>query len=454
MPHMKIIVLLLTVRYVVAEHSGLYPANCPIGDFDAFEFFAKHKPKLHKLLMSLYNYAISEPENSKETTEMVKIVDLRRVHGMFQGSSEEFWRENVYGGFATLVALLFVLAWHCAKRFVFRKSSSSKSSPVGVSNSDPTSSGFSISEMVTDADLKFLIENLEEKTRENEKWDNVIEKRNDLLSYYAKCCKPKDGPVKYLSSTIFENCSPEKLRDFYMDNDYRKQWDKMLIEHEQLQVDKNKGVEVGRSIKKFPLLTAREYVLAWRLWEGKDNTFYCFIKECEHPLAPPQKKYVRVMPGRNACEIKMFHQEDAGLNVEMAKLAFSRGIWSYVCKMDTALRRYSRISNHPLSSGATAVTLIKKVPPGLEATDSMTSQENSAATSVHRPIAGGGRKLSRTPSKKLLANGLLILGVWSACLVGPSTKKTDHYTTFAKMRNGGKGRGLFLLGELHLSTGN
>lgn len=46
----------------------------------------------------------------------------------------------------------------------------------------------------------------------------------------------------------------------------------------------------------------------------------------------------------------------------------------------------------------------------MEATDSMTSQENSAATSVHRPIAGGGRKLSRTPSKKLLANGLLILG--------------------------------------------
>lgn len=67
------------------------------------------------------------------------------------------------------------------------------------------------------------------------------------------------------------------------------------------------------------------------------------------------------MPGRNACEIKMFHQEDAGLNVEMAKLAFSRGIWSYVCKMDTALRRYSTISNHQLSSGATAVTLIKKV---------------------------------------------------------------------------------------------
>lgn len=63
-----------------------------------------------------------------------------------------------------------------------------------------------------------------------------------------------------------------------MDNDYRKQWDKTVVEHEQLQVDKINGVEIGRTIKKFPLLTPREYVLAWRLWEGKDKKFYCFLK--------------------------------------------------------------------------------------------------------------------------------------------------------------------------------
>lgn len=57
----------------------------------------------------------------------------------------------------------------------------------------------------------------------------------------------------------------------------------------------------------------------------------------------------------------MFHQEDAGLNVEMAKLAFSKGIWSYISKMDSALRKYSKISNDQSSSAATAVTLIKKV---------------------------------------------------------------------------------------------
>ena len=66
------------------------------------------------------------------------------------------------------------------------------------------------------------------------------------------------------------------------------------------------------------------------------------------------------VPGRNACEIKMFHQEDAGLNVEMAKLAFSKGIWSYICKMDNALRKYPMM-RHTQSSSANALTLIKMV---------------------------------------------------------------------------------------------
>lgn len=63
-----------------------------------------------------------------------------------------------------------------------------------------------------------------------------------------------------------------------MDNNYRKQWDKTVIDHVQLQMNTTNGIEIGCTIKKFPLLTPREYVLAWRLWEGKDRTFYCFIK--------------------------------------------------------------------------------------------------------------------------------------------------------------------------------
>ena len=71
--------------------------------------------------------------------------------------------------------------------------------------------------------------------------------------------------------------------------------------------------------------------------------------------------YLITVPGQNACEIKMFYQEDAGLNVKMAKLAFAKGIWSYVCKMDSALRKYSVISHPQSSSAVTAVTLMQKV---------------------------------------------------------------------------------------------
>lgn len=88
----------------------------------------------------------------------------------------------------------------------------------------------------------------------------------------------QNGPLRYLSMTVFNDISAEMLRNFYMDNDYRKQWDKTVVEHDQLQVDESDGSEFGRTVKKFPLLKPREYVLTWKLWEGKDKTFYCYMK--------------------------------------------------------------------------------------------------------------------------------------------------------------------------------
>lgn len=57
----------------------------------------------------------------------------------------------------------------------------------------------------------------------------------------------------------------------------------------------------------------------------------------------------------------MFHQEDAGLNVEMAKLAFAKGIWGYVCKMGDALLKYPTIRHPQSRSVVNAVSLIRKV---------------------------------------------------------------------------------------------
>lgn len=67
------------------------------------------------------------------------------------------------------------------------------------------------------------------------------------------------------------------------------------------------------------------------------------------------------VPGRDACEIAMVHQEDAGLNVEVAKIAFAKGIWSYVCKMDSALRKYSTALCSKRSPLLTSLKFIQKV---------------------------------------------------------------------------------------------
>ncbi|KAG4158191.1 hypothetical protein ERO13_D02G105300v2 [Gossypium hirsutum] len=341
-------------------------------------------------------------------------------------SMEMWWLINIR---ATLIALLFISIFHFSKKFYVKFLTIWTSPPSSLlsstlhlpSASSPISNQDSQSrtlEVVSDSDLKFLIDNLDEKRNEDENWENVIDKKNNFLSYKAKCCKSKDRPLKYLSTAVFESCSPELLRDFYMDNDYRKQWDKTILDHVQLQVYTTSGVEIGRTLKKFPLLTPREYILAWRLWEGKDTTLYCFIKDCEHPSAPRQKKYVRVeyfrsgwqirkVPGRDASEIRMFHQEDAGLNVEMAKLAFAKGAWSFLCKMDNALRNYSSINHPPSTPSVWAATLIQKVPPDLDYRTDITS---AVPTSVAYNDESRKKKLLRRPSKKFLAKALLLLG--------------------------------------------
>ncbi|KAJ4964065.1 hypothetical protein NE237_024004 [Protea cynaroides] len=345
--------------------------------------------------------------------------------GIFVGP-EQFWRDNSRGGWATILVLffLFICQTACRAFTLTRRQSVSSNGTTTVFR--PGNSQIRSSEIISVEDLRNLINSLDGNLNDEEKWENVIGKRNNLLSYNAKCCKPKDGPLKYFSVTIFENCSPELLKDFYMDNEYRKQWDKMLVEHEQMQIDETSGIEIGRTIKKFPLLTPREYVLAWQVWEGKKKTFYCFIKGCEHVLAPRRKKYVRVgffqsgwcirkVPGRDACEIKMVHQEDAGLNIEMAKLAFAKGIWNYVCKMDGALRRYSPSNCPQPRSVMTAVILVQKVPPELEnvimeATPALTRSAVGCPTSRRVTGETKDRKFLRLPSRKLVTNGLLLLG--------------------------------------------
>ncbi|KAJ1257248.1 hypothetical protein BS78_K143800 [Paspalum vaginatum] len=337
-------------------------------------------------------------------------------------------------GWATAAALL-LLASHLAVLLVRRRrgrNAQPEAAAAPAPASAPPSSASGVEGLVTEDDLRHLVGSLVlgELEPEREGWEPVISKGNDDVSYRAWCDRPTAGPPKYLSITTYERCSTEQLRDFYMDNEYRMEWDNTVTKHEQLQYDEDSGVEIAQTIKKFPLLTPREYILAWRVWEAKDKSFYCFIKECKLPLVARQKKFVRVrllrsgwcirkIPGRDACQITVLHHEDNGMNVEMAKLAFSKGIWSYICKMNNALRRYPQ-HHSPSLSILTMQKLMKKFPQDLEtAIDaSPSASQSTPATAI--PSTQATRtspcKLTRKKSsRQMIASGLLLVGS-IACL--------------------------------------
>ncbi|KMZ72972.1 StAR-related lipid transfer protein [Zostera marina] len=329
----------------------------------------------------------------------------------------------------TVLVLFFIGFFHLLRsRFrirstlsIFRvKAPSPKISPISSSSIASTSNG---GRMISDDDLKDLIIDLHPQSSSNKEqvWNELVTKQNNSVFYNAKCCKLENGSIKYLSTTKFLNCSTSLLKDFYMDNEYRVKWDTTVIDHQQLEINSKDMIEFGRTVKKFPFLSPREYVLAWRIWEGKNCDFYCLIKNCEHPQAPQRKGYVRVgffrsgwkikkVPdqGGEACEITLVHQEDAGLNPDMAKVAFTRGIWSYICKMDNAFRGYSSwVVSHP--KPAISLNCIQ-FPVGLEvnmAAEPPPQNEQSVVHHGRSRLRSSWRENSRM---KLLGKGVLLVG--------------------------------------------
>ncbi|XP_035820144.1 uncharacterized protein [Zea mays] len=100
------------------------------------------------------------------------------------------------------------------------------------------------------------------------------------------------------------------------------------------------------------------------------------------------------------------------MNIEMAKLAFSKGIWSYICKMNNALRRYPQHGS-PSVSILTMQKLMKKFPQDLETADaSLSASQNTAASVV--PSTPTSRtspcKLAGRKSRQMIASGILLVG--------------------------------------------
>jgi hypothetical protein len=111
------------------------------------------------------------------------------------------------------------------------------------------------------------------------------------------------GPIMYCSHTIFEDATPELVRDFFWDFDFRRKWDHMLGYSKTLDEFPQNGTMIVHWIKKvltniccacvlscllhksptsffwqFPFFCSdREYIFGGRIWES-GKTYYCVTK--------------------------------------------------------------------------------------------------------------------------------------------------------------------------------
>lgn len=116
------------------------------------------------------------------------------------------------------------------------------------------------------------------------------------------------GPIIYRSRTIFEDASPELVRDFFWDDDFRSKWDSMLAYFKILEEFPESGTTIVHWVKKvlgrslnsvvklekpskiikadwnlyfspqFPFFCSdREYIIGRRIWEYR-KTYYCVTK--------------------------------------------------------------------------------------------------------------------------------------------------------------------------------
>ncbi|KAG6498692.1 hypothetical protein ZIOFF_038414 [Zingiber officinale] len=142
-----------------------------------------------------------------------------------------------------------------------------------------SSFGLSLSEhdIVAEKDLEHMLHLLDGDVGDS-CWNKQMERTTPNMIYQAWCHEPEVGPIIYRSRTVFEDASPEVVRDFFWDDDFRFKWDPMFACSTVLEEFHQSGTMITHWIKKFPFFCSdREYIIGRRIWEfGK--AYYCVTK--------------------------------------------------------------------------------------------------------------------------------------------------------------------------------
>ncbi|KAL3521712.1 hypothetical protein ACH5RR_019861 [Cinchona calisaya] len=261
--------------------------------------------------------------------------------------------------------------------------------------------------VVTDEDLEHLCRLVERKDG-GPPWKHMMERSTSDMSYQVWQRDPETGPPQYCSRTVYEDATPELLRDFFWDDEFRLKWDDMLLHAETLEECPMTGTMTVHWIRKFPFFCSdREYIIGRRIWES-GRSYYCVTKGVPCDSVPRRDKprrvdlyysswYIQAVESRkgngqlHACEVMLFHHEDMGIPWEIAKFGVRQGMWGTVRKIERGVRSYqgTRASGAPLSHSAFMAQINTKIDPDyLKSVESGDSLENEMLESTEKPREG------------------------------------------------------------------
>ncbi|XP_043694294.1 uncharacterized protein LOC122645002 [Telopea speciosissima] len=276
---------------------------------------------------------------------------------------------------------------------------------------------------VTGEDLEHLCQLVEVKDG-GPAWIQMMDRSTPNMSYQAWRRDPETGPPQYRSRTVFEDATPELVRDFFWDDEFRRKWDDMLIHSATLEECPTTGTMVVHWIRKFPFFCSdREYTIGRRIWES-GRTYYCVTKGVPFASVPRRNKprrvdlyysswCIRAVESKSggghltACEVLLFHHEDMGIPWEIAKLGVRQGMWGAVKKIEPGLCAYqrSRASGAPISRCAFMAQINTKV----KAEYLRSLETNNGSSEVENLDLSDEKPKGKNIPKLLVVGGAVIL---------------------------------------------
>ncbi|RWW21747.1 hypothetical protein GW17_00014078 [Ensete ventricosum] len=172
------------------------------------------------------------------------------------------------------------------------------------------------------------------------------------------------GPVIYRSRTVFEDATPELVRDFFWDDDFRLKWDSMLAYHEILEEIPRSGTMINHWIKKIVDCFATRDV---------QGVPYQSLPKNEKPRRVElyfSSWRIRAVESRkqdgqlSSCEVTLIHYEDMGIPKDVAKVGVRHGMWGAVKRLQSGMRTYQlmRKTEASLSRCALMARITTKIP--------------------------------------------------------------------------------------------